>query len=156
MRGIFSTDKKSWHKHDSESIEINKLYYKLKRKKMERILIITLFTFLSINIYSQESLLKFNEYKPEYVPKHNVEATRQMLNTLYQRALAEAKEKKQRSIAKMNQTITFYNSVDKYPVSIIDGWHRVTSTNNYDFCDERLVYVENNKITKCYYSAGFE
>lgn len=117
---------------------------------MKRLLIITLFSFLSINIYSQGKPLEFKSYKPTYVPRHNVDAIRQMLEANHQRAMAEAEEIKQRAIVKMNQTITFYNSVENYPLTIKDGWHRVTSMNNYDFCVERLVYVNYNKITKYY------
>jgi len=117
---------------------------------MKKTIIIALCLVCTFGLFSQESLIKFNSYKPTYVPKYNAEATRSMMEAQYQRSLREAEAAKQRSFTKMNQTISRYNSANKYPNNIINGWHRVTSMNNYDFCDERLVYVVNNKITKYY------
>ena len=119
---------------------------------MKKTVIIAICLVCTYGLFSQESPIKFNEYKPTYVPKHDVDATRRAFETMYQNSLREAEAKKQRSIAKMNQTISYYNSAKKYPNMIINGWHRVTSMNNYDFCEERLVYVYNNKITKYYVS----
>ena len=48
----------------------------------------------------------------------------------------------------MNQVKAYYSSLTSYPEKISDGWHKVISMNNYDFCAERKVYVSNNKITK--------
>ncbi len=56
--------------------------------------------------------------------------------------------KKEKALATMNQIKSYYNSLTQYPTQINDGWHKVISMNNYDFCEERKVYVENNKITK--------
>jgi hypothetical protein len=117
---------------------------------MKKTIVIVLCLLSTYVLISQESLIKFNTYEPKYVPKHDIEATRSMMEAQYQRNLREAEAARQRSITKMNQTISRYNSANKYPNYIINGWHRVTSMNNYDFCDERLVYVVNNKITKYY------
>ena len=115
---------------------------------MKKTVIIAICLVCSYGLLSQESLIKFNVYEPTYVPKHDVDAIRRTAETMYQNSLREAEARRQKSIAKMNQTISFYNSATKYPSSIINGWHRVTSMNNYDFCDDRTVLVVNNKITK--------
>ncbi|HOD61977.1 MAG TPA: hypothetical protein PKG96_07745 [Bacilli bacterium] len=56
--------------------------------------------------------------------------------------------KNEKVIGIMNQIKDYYNSLDAYPTKINDGWHNVIAMNNYDFCAERKVYVENNKVTK--------
>jgi len=74
----------------------------------------------------------------------------------YDRQIAELKRQqketavieKQKSIVRMNQIIEYYNNAKSYPNKINDGWHSVYAMNNYDFCDQRKVFVENNKVTK--------
>lgn len=56
--------------------------------------------------------------------------------------------KQEKTLGVINQVKSYYNSLSQYPDKINDGWHKVISMNNYDFCEERKVYVENNKITK--------
>jgi hypothetical protein len=56
--------------------------------------------------------------------------------------------KKEKAIGMMNQVKAYYNSLTTLPERIPDGWYKVISMNNYDFCDERKVYVSNNKVTK--------
>lgn len=56
--------------------------------------------------------------------------------------------KKEKAIGMMNQVKSYYSSLSNFPVNISDGWHKVISMNNYDFCEERKVYVSNNKVTK--------
>jgi len=56
--------------------------------------------------------------------------------------------KKEKAIGLMNQVKSYYNSLNSYPEKISNGWHKVISMNNYDFCEERKVYVENNRVTK--------
>jgi hypothetical protein len=48
----------------------------------------------------------------------------------------------------MNQVKSYYNSLNLYPDLVKNGWHKVIAMDNYDFCEERKVYVENNKVTK--------
>jgi hypothetical protein len=57
-------------------------------------------------------------------------------------------EKKEKAIAMMGQVKSYYNSLNSFPPNIPDGWHKVISTNNYDMCAERKVFIESNKITK--------
>jgi hypothetical protein len=56
--------------------------------------------------------------------------------------------KKEKAIGLMNQVKSYYNSLNTYPTKINNGWHKVISMNNYDFCEERKVYVTDNKVTK--------
>lgn len=56
--------------------------------------------------------------------------------------------KKEKAVGLMNQVKAYYNSLSSYPGEISNGWHKVISMNNYDFCEERKVYVSNNKVTK--------
>jgi hypothetical protein len=69
----------------------------------------------------------------------------QMKQAQYERNEQIKKEKAQ-SLTK--QIKAYYNSFDKYPENIKYGWHNVISLNNYDFCEERKVFVVGNKITK--------
>lgn len=59
-----------------------------------------------------------------------------------------AEIERQKAVIRMNQIIDYYNNANSYPTTIKDGWHSVYSMNNYDFCDQRKVFVENNKITR--------
>lgn len=60
----------------------------------------------------------------------------------------DEQQKKEKAVGMMNQVKAYYNSLTTFPDKISDGWHKVISTNNYDFCAERKVYVVDNKITK--------
>lgn len=71
--------------------------------------------------------------------------TSQMLQAQYER---DEEIKKEKTIAYMNQVKLYYASVTEYPANIPNGWHKVVSTNNYDFCEERNVYVDNGKVIK--------
>ena len=63
---------------------------------------------------------------------------------------AQAKQENERQIAlsKMKQTVNQYLSFSNYPDKIQNGWHNIVAMDNYNFCDERKVFVENNQITK--------
>ena len=63
-----------------------------------------------------------------------------------QKAAYEEKKKKAEACSKnLKET---YKGFTSYPKNISDGWHNVSITNNYDFCDDRKVLISNNKITK--------
>lgn len=74
----------------------------------------------------------------------------------YDNQVAEAKKtaereiliEREKAINRMNQIIDYYNRTKSYPSTIKDGWHIVYVMNNYDFCDQRKVYIEGNKVTK--------
>ena len=55
---------------------------------------------------------------------------------------------KEKAIANMNQVKSYYASLTNFPADIPNGWYTVISTNNYDMCAERKVYVEYGKVTK--------
>lgn len=52
------------------------------------------------------------------------------------------------AVNQMNRIISHYNNAKYYPTTIKNGWHIVYVMNNYDFCEQRKVYVDNNKVTK--------
>ena len=60
----------------------------------------------------------------------------------------DEQQKKEKAVGMMSQVKAYYNSLTNFPDKISDGWHKVISMNNYDFCQERKVYVVDNKITK--------
>lgn len=64
--------------------------------------------------------------------------------------VAQAKQEyeRQRVLSKMKQTVNQYLSFSTYPEKIKNGWHKVVIMDNFNFCDERKVYVSNNRITK--------
>lgn len=116
---------------------------------MKKIILLTVLILVGLQLFSQESMLKFNEYKPTYVGRNN-QAIENLMEARYNQALREAEMNRQRAVAKMENTIRYYNSLSNKPAIIKNGWHRVTAMNSINFCEERLVYVQNNKITKYY------
>lgn len=75
-----------------------------------------------------------------------------MLADEAERKLARANEERseyvRRSMSRLEQVKRMYSSFDKYPLQIASGWHKVIVTNNIDFCEERKVWVGNNKISE--------
>jgi hypothetical protein len=41
-----------------------------------------------------------------------------------------------------------YDSQEKYPALIVDGWHKAMATDNLNFCKEIKVLVKSNKVNK--------
>lgn len=39
-----------------------------------------------------------------------------------------------------------YNEVDSYPERIVDGWHIVMATDNYNYCSPAKVLIQDNQI----------
>ena len=86
-----------------------------------------------------------------YLPKYSSLDYGVLMNALEMKhAQYEQNEqmKKEKAVGLMNQVKAYYNSLTTFPKEISDGWHKVISTNNYDFCAERKVYVSNNLVTK--------
>lgn len=74
-----------------------------------------------------------------------------LMNIISMKQAANEKNEQQRrekSIGLMDQVKSYYNSLNSYPDLVKNGWHKVIAMDNYDFCEERKVYVENNKVTK--------
>lgn len=72
----------------------------------------------------------------------------QAIERARQQRLATAELERNKAVNRMNQIIDYYNSAKSYPSQIPNGWHNVFSMNKYDFCEQRKVYVYDNKITK--------
>lgn len=68
---------------------------------------------------------------------------------LIRAAQAKQEYERQRTLAKMQQTVNRYLSFSSYPQTIKNGWHNAVVMDNYSICVDLKVYVVNNKITKC-------
>ena len=64
----------------------------------------------------------------------------------------ENKRKRDENVAKAQAQLAIvksnYSSTKNYPEKIIDGWHSVMTTDNYNYCSPAKVFVENNEIKK--------
>lgn len=69
----------------------------------------------------------------------------QLNNKEQQRKFEQAK---QQSIAKSKIIKNQYSSYKDYPEKIIDGWHSAIATDNFNFCKDVKVYVEDNRIKR--------
>jgi len=64
-------------------------------------------------------------------------------------SLLRAREKRNaEAVSQMNKYKAFYESLNAYPETIRDGWHKVMSMNNKSYYQEAKVYVLDNKVTK--------
>lgn len=54
---------------------------------------------------------------------------------------ARLKAQAQLSIIKNN-----YSNSEKYPETIIDGWHSIMATDNFSYCSPAKVFIKNNEI----------
>lgn len=75
---------------------------------------------------------------------------------LFQAAMAKREFQRQKVLANMQQTVNQYNSFHKYPQTIENGWHNVVIMDNYSYCGNDKVFVNDNKITKYIYQDCFE
>ncbi|HMK04085.1 MAG TPA: hypothetical protein VK489_07840 [Ferruginibacter sp.] len=69
---------------------------------------------------------------------------------------AERRQKEadlQRAINQTAQTLNLFSSLKSKATKVADGWHTVVSLDRIDFCENRLVRVENNKIVEYYTDA---
>lgn len=95
-----------------------------------------------------------SKYVSQYVPL-DYNLLQKSLERKEQQYERNEQIKKEKAIELMKQVKSYYSSLNDYPDKLNDGWHKVISTNNYDFCDERRVYVEDNKVTR-YFIEDFE
>ena len=99
------------------------------------------------NSYNQQNNTTKQQYVSSYVsPNYDL-----LLKALEMKQVQYEKNeqiKKEKTIGMMSQVKAYYNSLNVFPDKISDGWHKVISMNNYDFCEERKVYVSNNQVTK--------
>lgn len=93
--------------------------------------------------------LEFYKYNPVRADNSSLLETMKYVNELERAEFERNREKeKNRMASKMLQTKSIYSNFKKFPLKITDGWHNVIATNNYDFCDDRKVYVSNNQVTR--------
>ncbi|MEE4198864.1 MAG: hypothetical protein V2I54_14585 [Bacteroidales bacterium] len=55
---------------------------------------------------------------------------------------------KQQSKAKLEIIKKQYSSYENYPEKITNGWHSAIATDNFNFCKDVKVYVEDNRIKR--------
>ncbi|MFC5194773.1 hypothetical protein ACFPH8_05480 [Bizionia hallyeonensis] len=61
-------------------------------------------------------------------------------------------KKREREIQKAKAQLEIikrtYDDHENYPESIIDGWHIVSVTDNFNYCTDAKVFIDNNQIIK--------
>ncbi len=65
-----------------------------------------------------------------------------------QKRIEEEREEKEKTISRIRQVRNYYNSFKVFPIKIEDGWHKVWVVEGENFCEERKVFVKNNRIVK--------
>jgi len=64
----------------------------------------------------------------------------------------ENKRKREEALAKAQSQINLvkstYSNSQSYPEKIIDGWHSIIATDNYNYCSPAKVYIKNNQIVE--------
>ncbi len=55
---------------------------------------------------------------------------------------------KQQNLQKVSIIKEQYKSYDSFPSKISDGWHNIIATDNFNFCKDAKVYVQNNRVKK--------
>jgi len=117
---------------------------------MKKILFILITTLISSTVMNAQGYYRqtLPNVPQSFAPQQNTQLMRQSVEAARQRY--ERNEQIQRENAQrlMNQVKAYYNQFHSYPGTIPNGWHTVISMNNYDFCEERQVYVENNRIIR--------
>ena len=108
------------------------------------LLTLSIFSYGQVNQYDQPASTNFRN---TYVPI-DFNALNRVAEAAEARKLRNEQIQKEKIKNLINQVKSYYSSVSAFPEKINDGWHKVISTNNYDFCEERKVYISNNKVTK--------
>lgn len=108
------------------------------------LLTLSIFSYGQVNQYDQPASTNFRN---TYVPI-DFNALNRVAEAAEARKLRNEQIQKEKIKNLINQVKSYYSSVSTFPEKINDGWHKVISTNNYDFCEERKVYVSNNKVIK--------
>ena len=108
------------------------------------LLLVSIYCFGQVNQYDRPASANFRN---TYVPV-DFNALNRVAEAAEARKLRNEQIQKEKIKSAINQVKSYYSSVSTFPEKINDGWHKVISTNNYDFCEERKVYVSNNKVIK--------
>jgi hypothetical protein len=54
------------------------------------------------------------------------------------------------------QTENLYGSLSNHPASLVDGWYKARIVDGASICDERIVFVKNNRVTRYFNLAPAE
>lgn len=93
--------------------------------------------------------LEFYQYKPTTPDRSDLFETMKYINEIERIEFEKKREEEKKRISdRMIQTKNIYLSFNTFPAIITDGWHSIIATNNTDFCNERKVYVRENRIIK--------
>lgn len=118
---------------------------------MKKITILLVFIFVTLHLFSQSVYDNYKLKNSTKVPEYqgvDMDFYMKVLEKKKQMLKEEEEARVEKAKSAIKQTKKIYSSIEKFPANISNGWHSVTVTNNEDFCDERKVFVENNKITK--------
>ena len=62
----------------------------------------------------------------------------------------ENRRKREEAVSKAKSQLAIvkstYENSNKYPESIVDGWHLVMATDNYNYCSPAKVLIKDNQI----------
>ena len=108
------------------------------------LLLVSIYCFGQVNQYDRPASANFRN---TYVPI-DFNALNRVAEAAEARKIRNEQIQKEKVKSAINQVKSYYSSFSTFPEKINDGWHKVISTNNYDFCEERKVYVSNNKVVK--------
>lgn len=90
-----------------------------------------------LSLYMQTMQIRQQQQKQQYA---------QLLESERMQIEAELRKTKQFT----TQTLNLYSSLNSKTTKVADGWHTVIALNRIDFCENRLVRVQNNKIVEYY------
>ena len=113
---------------------------------MVKFFITTILLYIGILGFSQTN--RYTKYVPlNYTPStvdptllaYAIQAKRARMDKEEELRILEA----QKCIYQVKE---FYNNLKSYPQTIKNGWHNVISLDNDDFCEERQVLIENERV----------
>jgi hypothetical protein len=77
-----------------------------------------------------------------------MEMKRQQAAERARQAELEEETSLRKAQAKIDRVKEVYQSITTFPSSFSEGWYNVISTDNYEFCAERQVYVSDQRVTR--------
>ena len=125
---------------------------------MKRIFLIGT-TFISLSLTAQNYSYRYTQVNQLAVQQNNYTVVNNnfgfyaIANAVQRFTNAWSDNKKreievQKSQFRIEQVKETYRASNIYPESILDGWHLVMVTDNYNFCNEAKAMVENGQIIK--------
>lgn len=88
-----------------------------------------------LSLYTQALQIRQQQQKQQYAE-------------LVESARRQKEIELQKTINNTNKTLNLYSSLKSKAIRVADGWHNVVSLDRVEFCGNRLVRVENNKIVE--------